>query len=371
LALVDERDRQVRICATDQACAEAVQKLRTYRRVAFDIEITRDGELACVGFAGETKEAFVFPAAMLGECTGLLESYRPSKLAANGQFDIHFLSTRCGVNVRGYRDDTQLAWHSCYSQLAGKSEDDKSARTTKKGVAFLASLFLDVPWWKDYEFETEEERYVLCGRDCMYELEIMQALDPIIDSLGVREIYEHPALALVWPCVKMQARGVYVDEELRKLRLEELDDRIDTLREELDELVVPLLSEAELEKGHLFENKWTCPCCRNGSGKRDHCWSCAGLSDSPSKRALVALANGQGIDPEGSTKQELADRLLGPCERCNGVGQRTWLSFNPDSVDQKIDVIYNVLKLPPRMKKGKLSTEAEKIRSLLPLVSGE
>ena len=237
-------------------------------------------------------------------------------------------------------------------------------------MAFLASLFTDEPWWKDYDFETEEERYVLCGKDCCVEFEIMEALDPIIDSLGVREIYEH-AVSLVWPCVEMQARGVHVDEPLRKERLADLDGRIEEIQEELDELVIPLLSEAELEKGHLFENKWTCPCCRNGSGKRDRCWSCAGLSDSPSKRALVDLAVRQGIDSEGSTKSDLTERLLGPCQRCDGRGQRTWSSFNPDSVDQKIDVIYNVLRLPPRMDKGKLSTKAEKLRTLLPLVSGE
>ncbi|KKL26211.1 hypothetical protein LCGC14_2397590, partial [marine sediment metagenome] len=180
----------------------------------------------------------------------ILEKPFPRKLAANGQFDIHFLRTRNGIRVKGYRDDTQVAWHSCYPQLAGK-QDGSSAQTTKKSVAFLASLFTTDAWWKDYDTD-EMGMYELCGRDCCIEFDIMGQLDKLVDSLDCRRIYHH-AMSLVAPCVDAQERGILVDEPLRKERLKQLDARIGTIGAELNQLVGPILKEhIEHERFKLF-----------------------------------------------------------------------------------------------------------------------
>jgi len=341
---IQRPERRVTVVASKEDARRHVDRLRDYRKLSFDIEIDGEGRLLCVGFAGTSEDAVVFPTVYLDGIRSILEKPFPRKLAANGQFDIHFLRTRNGIRVKGYRDDTQVAWHSCYPQLAGK-QDGSSAQTTKKSVAFLASLFTTDAWWKDYDTD-EMGMYELCGRDCCIEFDIMGQLDKLVDSLDCRRIY-HYAMSLVAPCVDAQERGILVDEPLRKERLEQLDDRIDTIGAELNQLVDPILEEnRDHERFKLFEDKWTCPCCRNGRLKRVECWSCAGFDRRPNKKSL------------GHTKLDV-------CRVCDGMGQRIATVFNPNSHDQVKILLYEFLKLPPRYSDGKLSGTTEKIRGLL------
>ena len=341
--------RRVEVVASTADAKRHVGALLDYPKLSFDIEIDGDQRLLCVGFAGSSSGATVFPACYLSEIRQLLERPFPRKLAANGQFDIHFLRTRtgeCGIRVKGYRDDTQVAWHSCYPQLAGK-QDDSSAQTTKKSVAFLASLFTLDAWWKDYDTD-EMGMYELCGRDCCIEFDIMEQLDELVGDLGVRDIYHH-SMGLVGPCVDMQERGILVDEPLRKERLKQLDERLDTIGDSLNALVIPLLEEhRDHARFKLFEDKWTCPCCRNGRLKKAECWSCAGFEEKPNKKMLA-----------------LADKLPAPCARCEGAGQRVSVALNPNSHEQVEILLYEFLKLPPRYSGGKLSVTTDKIRGLL------
>jgi uracil-DNA glycosylase family 4 len=351
--------RNIQIVASKAEALESAKLLRTHNRLSFDIEITGDERLLCVGFAGARDEAVVYPAQFLEQCTSLLVQPWPRLLAANGQFDIHFLRSRCGIDVKGYHDDTQIAWHSCYPQLAGAKDD--SYQYTRKSVSFLASLFTKDAWWKDYETD-EMGMYELCGRDCCIEFDILEQLDLLTDRLDCRDIYNH-GMALVMPCVDVQERGILVNEELRQERLKNLGVRVEEICRGLQELITPLLEEhRDHERFKLFEDVWTCPCCRNGRGKRARCWSCAGFSgNSPSKADLV-----NKFGPSSRSKRELEEKYFTLCEVCNGEGQRVSVGLNPNSPDQLKILLYEFLKLPPRYADRKLSSTTEKIRSLLP-----
>ena len=186
-------------------------ELLTAERIAFDIEIEDAQTLSCVAFSAVPSRSYVFPVHDVSDANWLrirkiLGSPVP-KVAQSGQFDLYFLRTRCEIEVTNYQDDTIIAWHACYPELAGAAQDKKRAKHTRKSLAFLASLYTTDEWWKDYDFESVEEEYRLCGRDACITLEIMEELDLLIDRLGVRSIYEHQ-LKLIEPCITMQARGI-------------------------------------------------------------------------------------------------------------------------------------------------------------------
>lgn len=105
----------------------------------------------------------------------LCESPVP-KVLQNGQYDRFFLKRFAGIALRNQAFDTQLAWHALNPELAGKKTDvgHKKARSrrTAKSLRFLASIYLRVPYWKDYDFTTPEDRYTLCGRDVCNTLDI-------------------------------------------------------------------------------------------------------------------------------------------------------------------------------------------------------
>jgi len=338
--------------------------LRRSGRVAFDIEIHRDGRLACIGFANSSTDAYVCAGAGIGMALKFLADPGDASLcAANGQFDIHFLYSRSGIRVQNYTDDTQLAWHACYPELAGKS-DHKSFQATRKSLSFLSSMFTWDEWWKDYAFTHEQQRWDLNGKDCMVTFDVMNALDPIIDNLDVRKIYKH-AVRLVWPVVAMQARGLRVDSDRLAKNREAISSRVNDLNGTIQEIGVDIIEPKldQIARRHLFEEVWTCPCCRNGKGKKDKCWGCAGYDKKPTKGQLFKRLIPK--DAEGLSKAELEDILLKTCVVCKGEGQRTTIKIKPGSPDQLRIILYDILKFKSRTFKGKLTVDENALKDML------
>lgn len=326
------------------------------RRIAFDIEISDVRTTACVGFATSPESAVVFPARFMSDIERVLTSDVP-KIAQNGQFDAYFLWTRNNIRVRALTDDTLLAWHACYPELAGTKLDfegkRKGIRRTHKSLAFFASLYTLDAWWKDYKFKNDDEMYTLNGRDCCITFDVMQHLDALIARQQVEETYRLET-RLIWPVVTMLSRGLHVDETLRQERVRQLTVRIDNSDDRINMLLKPFLEErlASLDPrvAALFQNRTVCKCCRNASKKRIACWSCADFTKAPSKKQL------------GATQ-------LGPCIVCKGEGSKEWLWFNPRSVDQKRAMLYDVLGFGKKFSDGKLSTDEDALKALLAQVA--
>jgi len=373
---------------------KSVQELYQCKRLAFDIEIADKDTISCIAFSGDPSKAYVFPTAngqIPRAAIELLQSNVP-KLAQNGQFDLYFLRTRCGVEVNNYQDDTIVAWHACFPELAGASQDKKKSKHTRKGLAFLASLYTTDAWYKDYDFEHEEEEYVLCGKDACITLEVMQKLEPVLDAQGARAIYEHQ-MRLIWPCIAMQERGILIDEEVRSDRLGKLDVRKTEHESELLPLAKRLLegNRDRVKRPHLFWTQKTCKCCGGGKKKSQACWGCAGFEKAPSKKELVefiATADWSGASnmeealneiyfnsPEKQQarredfgkwkKSELEASVIHECKTCEGNPKQEVFEFKPTSPHQVKELLYNVLKLPVKMKDGKLCSDEESLKSLL------
>lgn len=370
-------ERSVRVVSSRHDAERAASELRKYGTLACDIENYDERQLACIGFAGRIDEAVVFPAAFIGEARGLLEDPNLTLVWQNGVYDLYFLLTRNGIRSRAAVEDTLLQWHCLQPELAGAAQGPKQTRRrTAKSLAFLSSLYTLDEWWKDYEFETEHERFVLNGRDCCITLDIWEQQKQAIEIMGVGEIYEHEC-GLVWPVVDMQAKGMRVDRELVEERIAALEERDASFRGELNELVMPLLEERwdrlTLQQQALFQQKeGVCECCRHASNKQSACWSCAGFDRAPSKKALVDkwfLRNGTDHSPEADPrklkKAELEQQILHVCRRCGGEPRREWLEFNPNSNEQVKAVLYDLLKLPVRYNGGKPTADEMALKALL------
>jgi hypothetical protein len=57
----------------------------------------------------------------------------------------------------------------------------RGRRTTAKSLRFLASIYTRAPFWKDYAFSSENERYELCGKDCCVTLEVAAKMAEELD----------------------------------------------------------------------------------------------------------------------------------------------------------------------------------------------
>jgi uncharacterized protein YunC (DUF1805 family) len=316
--------------------------------VACDIECTDPNTLLCVGFAISSTEAYVFVGEALAAALEIVADPAVRKVFQNGAFDVYFLKTRCGVSTASYTDDCMIAWHALWPEIAGKSEK-KSAKKTRKSLAFLISLYCDSPeWHKDYDTD-EAGMYQLCGIDVCTTLEIIQKQLAEIEDVGVADIYRHE-MSMQPVLVAIQERGLLVNEKLRLEALETLGARAAAAEAGIRSLAEPIIRErrTQLAKPHLFFGTKRCPCCNNGKSKRMACWSCAGLDSSPGNKAIK--------------------ESLRPCTACGGVGGWEVFEYNPGSTQQQVELFYNCLKMPPKYNDGKPTVDEKALKNLLATV---
>lgn len=168
--------REVRVVTSEAEAEIVVAALLKAPRLAVDIENTRDRTLACCGFAAQPDIAWVFPAHLHEAIAELCESSVP-KDGCNLAYDRYFLQRYAGISLRGHARDIQLQWHVLQPELAGQAVNKKKSKRSEKSLRFLASVFTREPFWKDYDFISEDDRYTLNARDCMLTLEIADRLD--------------------------------------------------------------------------------------------------------------------------------------------------------------------------------------------------
>ncbi len=168
-------------------------------------------------------------------------------------------------------------------------------------------------------------------------------------SLTLRNIHDFE-LALLDPAIAMTTRGVLLNEPRRQAMMKALGDaRVPLLRETRDFVVSEIFASAlagdkPLPNKKLFLTKWRCRCCRAGKIKTQHCWTCADYKERPGLRILYNLPK---------------------CRQCGGEPKRDDLTFKPTSTQQVKIVLYNLLKLPKRIKDGKLTADEDALKSLL------
>jgi DNA polymerase I-like protein with 3'-5' exonuclease and polymerase domains len=311
------------------------------------------------------------------------------KVFHNGFYDAYQVLTRNGVRTRGYTDDTQVGWHCAWPEVAGQS--NKGGKRTQKSLSFLNSVFGYEPWWKDYDFATPEEMYQLNGKDCCVTYEIHEAVQGELARLNVLPIYKHE-MRLVWPCVEIQSRGFRLDVELIRERERKLVEKQEALEAKLRTLLVSVLESRReaLERPGLMWARKTCKCCGGGAKKREACWSCAGFDKAPSKAQLIEhikhgayhaclnCGNYQTIplwkggfcgicaswDNFKVSKAKAEELALSPCKACDGKGSAEHFNLNLNSSAQWCDVLYNVLKLPKRYNKKKLTVDEEALKAI-------
>jgi len=152
--------------------------------------------------------------------------------------------------------------------------------------------------------------------------------------------------------VDMQARGILVNNTLRKKRIRELRKARKTHQDVIKKIAMPLIKSradaGKLPHAHLFQVKHTCSCCRGGKVKLNACWSCVGYDKKPGKRQL-----------------EADNITLSTCTTCNGEGKWVTYEFNPRSAPQKKILLYEILHFRKRKTHGKLSVDEEKLRDML------
>lgn len=143
--------RSIHVIESVQDCSYARDILLLQKGLVIDIE-TVAGQISCVGFAGCSREAFVFP---FIDYTKPGNSFWPSleselfawrtvkelcespipKTGQNFLYDMQYLWRIYGIKCGAVNDDTMLMHHALQPE-------------SPKGLGFLGSVYTDEPAWK-------------------------------------------------------------------------------------------------------------------------------------------------------------------------------------------------------------------------------
>jgi len=133
--------------STIREVQDMVRDLRQSGIFAFDIEVS-NYEVSCISFSASRHLAYSIllcdehlwtpyeELSIWQELAGLFEEEAIPKVGQNLIFDCHFLMTHQNIYVRGAILDTMIGHSLIYPDFL-------------KGLGFLASIYLNVPAWKD------------------------------------------------------------------------------------------------------------------------------------------------------------------------------------------------------------------------------
>jgi len=168
--------------------------------LAVDIETVGEHaeEIKCVGFAPGPNDGWAtrFNSSNRDAVAELLAS-PARKVFHNGQFDVTILEKH-GLHVNNWTDDTMLLWHTLEPLIAGRSKDKNSQ--TQKSLRFLASIFTDEPFWKSYDFQSDEEQLRLCAKDARITWQLWHKLTAMLASTGASPASTSPPPAKMSAC---------------------------------------------------------------------------------------------------------------------------------------------------------------------------
>ena len=358
-----------------------VDKLLTSRLVAWDIENKWNSTaLFCSGYCGDDLQPMVASYPFDFQQFGYqpLLSHVP-KVGHNGLHDTTSVAVTEGIEVVAYDHDTMQMWHALQPELAGSDETGgeeapgtTSRRVTRKGLAFLMSLWFWVDWWKNYP-EPDDPQYfektiTLNGRDAWATRLLAEVMLKEMEKEQVTEQY-HVAMRM-YPSLKQTLiQGLAIDETLRLERIDQLTTRATVGMERSTEAALAYIKEHDIKS---FTNMKQCQCCGGGKVVARGCWQCSGLDAKPKKKAdYQAWYEAQADDPPFK-QMKMADlkQLLIPCQQCGGTGKIKEYFFNPTSGHQMKRLLYDYVGTPKHTWKGKDKMDEVALQKLYKWATG-
>ena len=206
-----------------------IETLKSYHDapcLAFDIETYAEC-ITCVGVARSATEAVVIPftthlshedrIALIRELNILL-SNNALKVGQNLDYDAQYLAKNFGICVRNVWMDTMVA-HSVMHPEMGHSLD------------LLASIYTNKNFYKEMRKEATSGNYnntlwEYNGIDCCVTYEVAVKLSHELISTHAWEFFHNVAMPVTKTLIRMEHKGVHIDENLRSKRKESLSNEM-------------------------------------------------------------------------------------------------------------------------------------------------
>lgn len=197
--------------------------------LAFDIETLPDKEaIMCIGFAWSKQTAICIPLffstsswwsieeemAIIKAICKLFDNTSIKFIAQNAQYDLTYIYDKWRASVPGLWMDTMIAFHCVYPEL-------------RKSLAFLTSVYTKRPYYKDDggQGKTPEQEWIYNCKDVCATYECAMAIYKELEEFKTLELYQKIPHKLILPLLRMQSKGIMINEPKQKQLSKELGEK--------------------------------------------------------------------------------------------------------------------------------------------------
>lgn len=182
---------------------EAVDRLLSGSVIVADTEWYAPEDIAYISYTNDPSWAICIPMEYIDAHRKLLGSDVP-KVWQNAMFDVVALN-RIGIEVKNVRDDTMIAWHSCWQDIREKS------------LAVIGSVLTRWPYYKDelhFVGRDDVRGQTYCCRDSVVTAEAMEKIETReFDYTGGRQGYDI-SMSIFDIFCRASSEGIRIDADL-------------------------------------------------------------------------------------------------------------------------------------------------------------
>ena len=231
-------------------------RLRTIKKISFDVETDEDGHITAIALAESPWRALSIPftnstgapywrleeeVAIWKAVKEVMEDEKIGKIAQNAQFDIlMFLTNPYHTQVKGLVFDTMCGHHTVYPELAASetSLTGKHRIGGGKSLGLLCSIYTRQPYYKHWgKSGTDEVFWKYNCMDAAVTYECADVIEKEMKEFGVYDFYYKLVHPLIPILMEMQMRGVKLDQSVRLKALAEYEGETRELEAKLEAAV--------------------------------------------------------------------------------------------------------------------------------------
>lgn len=210
--------------------------LKSADRLAFDIELGRDGIISCISFSHVPEAAISIPFRKgysnywtegeeytIWKWLGVLFQGEHRWIAQNALFDVKFLWRKVGYFP--IYMDTMWAAQLCYAEIP-------------KGLDTLCSIYTREPYYKDErkvwkDASITRQLYLYNAKDSAVTIEVALRLEEELKMLKMEEFFFGFVMKLFPILLKLEERGMLIDIECQKKLKEDVEREMEKLEASL------------------------------------------------------------------------------------------------------------------------------------------
>lgn len=248
--VADAWDANYRLVDSPESFSAFIDELSRQNRFCFDLETTGLDSLQCeivgLAFSWKSREGYYLPVrgpvgdrvldskSTLGQLKPIFENPAIAKINQNIKYDLLVLKSH-GIDVQGVAGDSMLAHYLLHAGERSHNLDDLTRKYFSHENISITELIGKGKNQKTMDQVPVEKVFAYAAEDADAAWRLTELLEPQLEPMGVRELYDTVEVPLIGVLSEMEATGIRIDVPYLKNLSNQMAERLAVLEKEIHE----------------------------------------------------------------------------------------------------------------------------------------